>query len=304
MAPVHFTATCLSKILAELAHMPGRYSHIALAGMFQIRQQRVMAILALKGMEHGDIPINPGKAKSSTQAAPTPTPAAEEPSSMEAPAQASDQTESESPDDSSAAQDAAADPDAPLDSRAQIVKEAMDEAAKEVPAYLRKISRQSASWQIESQAGTTQEQATDNSILMAWLKALVKDPFWVRPDKEDKGLEPVPDISSGLEDAQDARTLAKADQEIEQQFLQDYHQDRQRSRAPFDNDSGDANDPKEEGVERYLLSNPDYLPYIMEHELWDCHEPHGTGERHTKFLPRYPKFEVSSPLQSVPSCIY
>lgn len=271
-------------------HDSKRYSHIALASMFQIRQQRVMAILALKGMEHGDIAINPGKANSSSQAAPTPTPAAEEPSSIKAPDQSSDQTESESPDDGSAAQDAAADPDAPLDSRAQIVKEAMDAAAKEVPAYLRKISRQSASWQIASQDGTTLEQATDNNILMAWLKALVKDPFWIRPDKEDKGLEPVPDISSELEDAQDARTLAKADQEIEQQFLQDFHQDRQRNRAPSDNE-GDANDPKEEGVERYLLSDPDYLPYIMEHELWDCHEPHGTGERHVKFLPRYPKFE-------------
>ena len=64
-------------------------------------------------------------------------------------------------------------------------------------------------------------------------------------------------------------------------------------RAPTD-ESGETVDPKDEGVQRHLLSNPDYLPYIMEHELWDCHEFEGTGERHVKFIPRYPRFEVTS----------
>ncbi|KAL0029196.1 hypothetical protein WJX79_001826 [Trebouxia sp. C0005] len=158
-------------------HDNERYSHVALASIFQIRQQRVMAILALKGMEHGAI------------------------------------------------------------------------------------------------------------------ESLVKDPFWIRPDKDAKGFEAEPDISMTLEkDTQDDKSAAKADQEREQQLLQDIHQESQRSTAPED-EPGDSNDPKDEGVERYLLSNPDYLPYLMEHELWECHEPHGTGERHVKFIPRYPKFE-------------
>ena len=254
---------------------------MALASIFQIRQQRVMAILALKGMEHGDIAVNPGRttssqATSAATGAPT-DPATAEPS-----------------DASSVSQEAVSNSDKPLDSRAQIVKEAMDEAAKDIPQYLKWISRQSASWEFDPQAGLSKEQKTDNNIVMAWLKALVKDPFWIRPDKDDKGFESAPDISMTLEkDAQDDKSAAKADQEREQQLLQDIHQESQRSSAPED-DLGDSNDPKEEGVERYLLSNPDYLPYLMEHELWDCHEPHGTGERHVKFVPRYPKFEVRS----------
>ena len=266
---------------------------MALASIFQIRQQRLMAILALKGMEHGDIAVNPGKttsfqATSAATGAPT-DPATAEPSDDDSP-----QAEAQAPDASSASQDAASNSEKPLDPRAQIVKEAMDEAAKDIPQYLKWISRQSASWQFEPQAGLSKEQKTDNNIVMAWLKALVKDPFWIRPDKDVKGFESVPDTSMTLEkDAQDAKSVAKADQEREQQLLQDIHQESQRSSAPED-ESGDSNDPKDEGVERHLLSNPDYLPYLMEHELWDCHEPHGTGERHVKFIPRYPKFEVRS----------
>ncbi len=271
--------------------MPCRYSHVALASVFQIRQQRVMAILALKGMEHGDIAVNPGKITTSqaTSAAtgPPTDPATAEPSDANSP-----QAEAEAPDASSPSQDAASNSDKPLDARAQIVKEAMDEAAKDIPQYLKQISRQSASWQFEPEAGLSKEQKTDNNIVLAWLKSLVKDPFWIRPDKDDKGSEAEPDISMTPEkDAQDDKAAAKADQELEQQLLQDIHQESQRSSAP-ENEFGDSNDPKVEGVERYLLSNPDYLPYLMEHELWECHEPHGTGERHVKFIPRYPKFEV------------
>ena len=250
-----------------------------------------MAILALKGMEHGAIEVTPGKtttsqATSAATGAPT-GPVTAEPSEEDLP-----QAEAEAPDTSSASQDAASNSGKPLDLRAQIVKEAMDEAAKDIPQYLKWISRQSASWQFEPQAGLSKEQKTDNNIVLAWLKSLVKDPFWIRPDKDAKGFEAEPDISMTLEkDTQDDKSAAKADQEREQQLLQDIHQESQRSTAPED-EPGDSNDPKDEGVERYLLSNPDYLPYLMEHELWECHEPHGTGERHVKFIPRYPKFEV------------
>jgi len=272
--------------------MPCRYSHVSLASIFQIRQQRVMAILALKGMEHGDIAINPGKTTTSSQATSAATGAPTDPATAEPADESSPRAEAQAPDASSASQDAASASDKPLDIRAQVVKEAMDEAAKDVPQYLKWISRQSASWQFEPQAGLSKEQKTDNNILMAWLKSLVKDPFWIRPSKDEKGFESVPDISMTLEeDAQDDKSAAKADQELEQQLLQDFHQESQRSRAPED-ESGDSNDPKDEGVERHLLSNPDYLSYLMEHELWECHEPHGTGERHVKFIPRYPKFEV------------
>ena len=275
--------------------MPCRYSHVALASIFQIRQQRVMAILALKGMEHGDIAINPGKTTSS-QATSAATGACTDPATADPSHEDSPGPEAQAPDASSASQDAASNSDKPLDSRAQIVQEAMDDAAKDIPRYLKWISRQSASWQFDPQAGLSKEQKTDNNIVLAWLKALVKDPFWVRPDKDDRGSESVPDTSVTLEeDAQDAKLAAKADQEQEQQLLQDIHQESQRSSAPED-EYEDSNDPKVEGVERHLLSNPDYLPYLMEHELWDCHEPHGTGERHVKFIPRYPKFEVRSHL--------
>ena len=276
--------------------MPCRYSHVALASIFQIRQQRVMAILALKGMEHGDIAVNPGKITTTSQATSAATAALTDPATAEPSDDNSPQAEAEAPDTSSSSQDAASSSDKPLDARAQIVKEAMDEAARDIPRYLKQISRQSASWQFEPEAGMSKEQKTDNNIVLAWLKALVKDPFWVRPDKDDKGSEAEPDISTTLpKDAQDDKAAAKAEQELEQQLLQDITQEGQHSSAPED-EFGDSNDPKVEGVERYLLSNPDYLPYLMEHELWDCHEPQGTGERHVKFIPRYPKFEVSSHL--------
>jgi len=145
--------------------MPCRYSHVALASVFQIRQQRVMAILALKGMEHGDIAVNPGKITTSqaTSAAtgPPTDPATAEPSDANSP-----QAEAEAPDASSPSQDAASNSDKPLDARAQIVKEAMDEAAKDIPQYLKQISRQSASWQFEPEAGLSKEQKTDNNIVL------------------------------------------------------------------------------------------------------------------------------------------
>ena len=266
-----------------------RYSVSAIARTFQIRQQRVMAILTLKGMEHGNIPVNPGYKKpksspsSTSSAEPTDTPT--DTTSAESP----DQPDSQSPDDSSA-QHASPDSAGSLGVRAQAVKDAMDEAAKEVPEYLKRISRQSQKWHITPQEGTSKEQVTDSNILMAWVKSMVKDPFWIRPSKDDEELEPIPDFGT-LEASQDVRTMAKADQEIEQQLLQDYHQEKQHNTERPD-ESAESNDPKEEGLEQYLLSDPDNLPYIMEHELWDCHEPHGTGERHVKFIPRYPRYEV------------
>lgn len=270
---------------------------MALASIFQIRQQRVMAILALKGMEHGNVTGNPGKTTTTSQATSAATAGLTDPATAGPSDDTSPQAESEASDTSSASQDAASSSDKPLDARAQIVKEAMDEAAKDIPQYLKQISRQSASWQFEPEASLSKEQKTDNNIVLAWLKALVKDPFWVRPDKDDKGSEAEPDISMTSEkDAQDNKAAAKAEQELEQQLLQDIHQEGQRSSSAPEDEFGDSNDPKVEGVERYLLSNPDYLPYLMEHELWDCHESHGTGERHVKFIPRYPKFEVSSHL--------
>lgn len=279
-----------------------RYSVTELASLFQIRQQRVMAILTLKGMEHGQLAINPGKPNAATH---SPSASADAPTDAE-PAEPSGESSHQSEAQSAAdgtAQEADPDADKPLDLRAQAVKAAMDEAAKDVPQYLKRIARQSADWQFESQAGTQQEQATDSNILMAWLKSMVKDPFWVRPGKDEKDVEEVMPDYSQMADAQDAKTMAKADQEIEQQFLQDMHQEKQRNRG-VDSDPVDPNDPKEEGIERYLLSDPDNLSYIMEHELWDCHESQGTGERHVKFIPRYPKFEVGPcPCLSVWICL-
>ena len=243
-----------------------------------------MAILALKGMEHGDIPINPGK-KPSTKASPTPAPteAATEPS------------------DDSPAQDEQPDPESgrELDLRAQAVKAAMREAATGVPRYLNSITKQSEAWQVKTTAGTPEEQATDSSILTAWIKSLVKDPFWQRPVSNEEDDKPVPDISE-MNESQDLQNLTKADQEMEQQFLQDYHQAQQWNRTPAEGQE-QPDTPQSEGYQRYLLSHPDNLHHIMAHDVWDCHEATGTGERHTKFIPRYPKFDVT--LCLVPSYV-
>lgn len=236
-----------------------------------------MAILALKGMEYGDIPINPGKKNPSTTASSKPAPAgaATEPS------------------DDSAAQDEQPDPESEreLDLRAQAVKAAMKEAATGIPRYLNSITKQSESWQVKTTAGTADEQATDSSILTAWMKSLVKDPFWARPEGNEEDDEPVPDISEMEDSPQDLQSLARADQEMEQQSLQDYHQAQQWNRTPAEGQE-QPDTPQSEGYQRYLLSDPDNLHHIIAHDIWDCHEATGTGERHTKFIPRYPKFEV------------
>ena len=238
-----------------------------------------MAILALKGMEHGEIPVNPGKQEPSKTTASVTAPAAQA------------QTEAE-PCEDSTAQDSEPEREEELDVRGQAVKAAMEEAAIEVPRYLNNISEKSKSWQVQSVAGTPEQQATDSNILTAWIRSLVKDPFWVRPSKgEDENEEPVPDTAE-LEDTQDDETMSKADEEVEQQFLQDYHQEQQRNRTPASAPQ-EADTPEDEGYERYLLSDPDNLHHIMAHDVWDCHEAQGTGERHVKFIPRYPKFEVN-----------
>ena len=262
--------------------VPARYTVPLLASKFKIRQQRVMAILALKGMEHGDIPVNPGKQKPATDTtvahlAPSTTPAM--------------QAETD-PSDNSTAQDSAPEPEEQLDVRGQAVKAAMEEAATEVPRYLNNIAKKSESWQLQSTVGTPEQQAVDSNILTAWIKSMVKDPFWVRPGKdEEEEEEPVPDTAE-LEDIQDDDVMSKADQEVEQQFLQEYYQDEQRSRTSAGAPQ-EADTPQSEGYERYLLSDPNNLHHIMEHDVWECHEAQGTGECHVKFIPRYPKFEVN-----------
>ena len=261
----------------SLMQPPARYTVPFLASKFKIRQQRVMAILALKGMEHGEIPVNPGKRK--------PTRAV----SATAPAM---QAETD-PSENSTPQDSTPEAEEQLDVRGQAVKAAMQEAATEVPRYLNNIAKKSESWQLQSIEGTPEQQAADSNILTAWIKSMVKDPFWVRPGKdEEEEEEPVPDTAE-LEDTQDDEIMSKADQEVEQQFLQDYYRDEQQSRASAGAPQ-EANTPQNEGYERYLLSDPNYLHHIMEHDVWDCHEAQGTGERHVKFLPRYPRFEVNS----------
>lgn len=256
-------------------HAPARYTVPSLASLFKIRQQRVMAILALKGMEHGDIPMHTGKQKPNVQATSTAKPAT--------------QVETDSS-DSGATQDSAPESEQKLDARSQAVKAAMEEAAIEVPRYLDNITKESETWHLQSLVGTPQEQAADSNILTAWIKSMVKDPFWVRPSKDEKD-EPLPDMAD-LEEIQDDEPMSKADQELDQQFLQKYYQERQRGKMPA-SASEDSNTPEDEGYERYLLSNPDNLHHIMEHDVWDCQEAQGTGERHVKFIPRYPKFDVS-----------
>ncbi|KAL3162521.1 hypothetical protein ABBQ32_010177 [Trebouxia sp. C0010 RCD-2024] len=252
-------------------HDEKRYTVPSLATLFKIRQQRVMAILALKGMEHGELPVYPGKQKLAKQATSTAAPAT--------PAE----TEASDP-----AQDSVPESEEQLDVRGQAVKAAMEEAATEVPRYLDSITKESESWQVQSVIGTPEQQAADSNILTAWIKSMVKDPFWVRPSKDEED-EPLPDFAH-LEETQDDETMSKADEELEQQFLQDHHQEQQRDRTPADAPQ-DANTPQDEGYERYMLSDPDNLHHIMAHDVWDCHEAQGTGERHVKFIPRYPRFE-------------
>ena len=256
--------------------VPARYTVPLLASKFKIRQQRVMAILALKGMEHGEIPVNPGKQKPATATSAT-TPAT--------------QAETDAS-ESSAAQESAPEPEEQLDVRGQAVKAAMEEAATEVPRYLNNIAKKSESWQLQSTVGTPEQQAADSNILTAWIKSMVKDPFWVRPGKDEEEEEELVPDTAELEDVQDDDVMSKADQEVEQQFLQDYHQEEQRSRTSAGAPQ-EADTPQNEGYERYLLSDPNNLHHIMEHDVWDCHEAQGTGERHVKFIPRYPKFEVN-----------
>ena len=240
-----------------------------------------MAILALKGMEHGDIPINPGKKKPSKAASK---------STALASAEAPPELTTEEP----TAQDSTPEPESEeqLDVRAQAVKKAMAEAAKEVPRYLKSITKQSDSWQVQAKGGTPKEQATDSSILTAWLKSMVQDPFWVRPNNKEEDEDSVPDISA-MEDKQDRDTMSREDEEVEQQFLQDYYQGQQRSSRMTAEAQEEPNTPEAEGYQRYLLSDPNNLHHVMAHDVWDCHEATGTGERHVKFIPRYPSFEVT-----------
>lgn len=271
-----------SRTCPYIMRAPVRYTVPLLASKFKIRQQRVMAILALKGMEHGEIPIHPGKRKPKTasSAAPPATQAETNPS------------------DSSTAQASAPETEEQLDVRGQAVKAAMDEAATEIPRYLDNIAKKSESWQLQSTVGTPEQQETDSNILTAWIKSMVNDPFWVRPGKDEEEEEdPVPDTAE-LEGIQDDETMSKADEEVEQQYLQDYYQHEQQSRTSAGAPQ-EADTPQDEGYERYLLSDPAYLHHIMEHDVWDCHEAQGTGESHVKFIPKYPKFEVC--LASLPA---
>ena len=269
-----------------------------------------MAILTLKGMEHQTIPL-PDSTKSpkpNHKAAPSTV------ADSATPSEASDTQ----PDDTGAAAAAAADSasaeaDEELDPRAQLVKASMDEAAREVPAYLASIKEQAEGWQVDSTvADQPADDKTDNNIIMAWLRHLATNPFWLRPTKDERQAKAdaaaaasgaaAPDgedddiadydASEPLTEKEE-RAAAKAEQEEEQQQLQDEVQSQQRDRGPKE-DTGESSDPKTEGVQRYMLSNPDFLSHIMENDVFDCHETSGTGERHIKYIPRYPKFEVCS----------
>lgn len=261
-----------------------------------------MAILTLKGMEHQTIPL-PDSVHSRKEQASTSTSAstADTTPSADTQLQADDATAASA--DTAAGDPAVGDSEG-LDSRAKIVKASMDEAAKEIPAYVKSITQQAETWQIQSEAAETPaERKTDSNILTAWLRHVAKDPFWLRPSREQREQETKAEKAAAAAAAERAeadaekplteeeqRAAAKAEQELEQQLLQDEVQSQQRDRGSPE--SVEPSDPKTEGEERYLLSNPDYLSYIMENEVFDCHEFTGTGERHIKHIPRYPKFEV------------
>ena len=178
-----------------------------------------MAILTLKGMEHGDIPLQAGSKAASQQSAPARTDAP-----TDAAAAAAGNTSDQASDASNVNNDTAQTDDSEateeLDSRSQIVKDAMDAAAKDVPEYLRKIEQQSQSWTLESAPEETKDEKTDRNILLSWLKSLVKDPFWVRSDVDAKETE-----SAAASSSQGTKLSAKAEQraaqEAEQQLLQD-----------------------------------------------------------------------------------
>ena len=235
-----------------------------------------MAILALKAMEHGDIPVHPELPKASGPSAPVATDAAMDP----ADAQASGASNTQSPDDSTTQAKVPGRPP----SRVELVKAAMEEAATEIPQYLKRIARQSEKWDFKTPATVPQAIKTDHNIVMAWLKSMVKDPFFVRPGKDEPDF---PEIDDDEDDAP-ARPLTEAEQKEEQQMLQELLHGGDDGKG----DDADPNDPKEEGIQRYLLSHPDYLSYIMENEVWQCYEMTGTGERNVKFIPRYPRFDV------------
>ena len=269
-----------------------------LANLFSIRQQRVMAILALKGMEHQTIPL-----PDSLNAPKKPT----VPSATDAPA-ATNASDKQTDDTSAgtAADSNPAENEEGLGLRGQVVKASMDEAAKEVPAYLKSIKHEADSWQLESTAAAKPaEQKTDSNILMAWLRHLAADPFWLRPSKDERQADAAAAAAATKAAAESAETqakeplteeeqkaAAKEEQELEQQQLQDEVQSQQRDRGPAEG-AAQPSDPKTEGVQRYMLSNPDFLSHIMENDVFDCHEFAGTGERHVKYIPRYPNFEVS-----------
>lgn len=272
-----------------------------------------MAILTLKGMEHGTEPLpDPvkqpkAKAPKATSSADSSADAASETASTAAAAPAPADIDAQTADSDAVDADAAPeDDDLGLDSRAQIVKAATDEAAREVPAYLKSIKKESDSWQVASTAAETPEQqVADSNILMAWLRHLATDPFWERPGKDDKPpAQPAdydPDATTEPQTEQEQKAAAKAEQELDQQQLQEEVQGQQRDRGPAAG-SVESTDPKDEGVERYMLSNPDYLHHIMEHDVFHCHEFSGTGERHTKYIPRYPNFEVCAEWLDTSTC--
>ena len=258
-----------------------------------------MAILALKGMEHQTIPlptsINAPKKQSSPSA-----------SADSAATDASD-AQSDGTSAGTAADSTAAEEDQGLDLRGQVVKASMDEAAKDIPAYLKSTKLEADSWQLESTiAETPAEQKQDSNILMAWLRHLASDPFWLRPSKEEKQADAAAEAAATKAAAESAETgpkapltekeqkaAAKEEQELEQQLFQDQVQSQQQDRGPAEG-GAESSDPKTEGVQRYMLSNPNFLSHIMENDVFDCHESSGTGERHVKYIPRYPNFEVGT----------
>ena len=259
-----------------------------------------MAILALKGMEHHTIPL-PDSSNAPKKT--LPPSASADSAATDASGTQTDATSADAATDSSTAEGE----DQGLDLRGQVVKASMEEAAREVPAYLKSIKHEADSWQLESTvAEKPAERKTDSNILMAWLRHLASDPFWLRPSKEEKQADAAAAAAATKAAAESAKTPAKApltekeqqaaakeEQELEQQQLQDEVQGQQRDRGPTEG-GAESSDPKTEGVQRYMLSNPNFLSHIMENDVFDCHEVSGTGERHVKYIPRYPNFEVSS----------
>ena len=181
-------------------------------------------------MEHGDVPLHTGRKAAKPQTALTPaetdSPAPTD-AAADSTAQTSDQPTSDTA-DVTPAQDASTQPIEGRDPRAQLVKESMEAASRDVPDYLRRVERSSKQWSLESSQQASKDEKTDQNIITAWLKSLVKDPFWVRTSPDAKDDDPEDDVA---EPAKDDKATARAEQDLEQQMLQESVQAQQRDRC-------------------------------------------------------------------------